>query len=82
MQTVNHMRDDTPRHDLLRSRMTRFSTKSIDLESLLRHKHALQRCFTDDVFKKNVGIKDKKKKVEEKCNLVVNDSWNKMNDIC
>lgn len=44
-QAVNHMRDNyTGSCDLLCLGITRFATEHVALESLLRHKHPLQRC--------------------------------------
>ena len=50
-QAVNHTRDNyIEGRDLLRPMITRFITEHVALESLIRHKHALQRCFTDGKF--------------------------------
>lgn len=85
-QAVNHMRDNyTGGRDLLRPGITRFATEHVALESLLRHKHPLQRCFTDERFLSYVGINDKKKKsiVEGVCENVLDKSfWHRVDEVC
>lgn len=61
--------------DLLRPGITRFATEHVALESLLRHKHPLQRCFTDKKFLGYVGINDKKKSIVGVCKNVLDKSF-------
>lgn len=82
---MNILRSYTEGNDLLSHRITRFATEHMVLESLVRYKTQLQKCFTDSRFLYALGIENRKKKriVEQVSNIVlIYGFWNKADELC
>lgn len=83
-QAVNILRSYIDGHDLLRPGITRFAIEHVALESLVRYKSQLQKCFTDYRFLTTLGIEDRKKKqmVEQVSDIVLTHGfWNKVDEV-